>query len=101
LGISAYFASLSATNWFLERGLSSVSSCMCASLRPERLDGFYSHWVFKTLSLISWCLVNTNVVAPKIGALLSGPETHYFYFCEGIYNDFDYISIIYGVRDAT
>jgi hypothetical protein len=74
---------------------------MCASLRPELLDGFYSHSVFKSLSVIGWCLVNTNIVAPKTGALLSGPETHYFYYPENSYNNFDYISIVYRDRDPT
>jgi hypothetical protein len=69
---------------------------MCASLKPERLDRFHSYSVFKNLSVISWCLVNTNIVAPKTGALLSGPETYYFYFPENSCNDFEYTSIIYG-----
>lgn len=94
LGVSA---SLIATNWFLERRLSSdLSSCMCASLKPERVDGFHSHSVLKNLSVIGWCLVNTNIVAPKTVALLRGPETYYFYFLENSYNDFEYTSVIYG-----
>jgi hypothetical protein len=45
----------------------------CTSLGPERLDGFYS--VFKSLSVISRCPMNTNILAPKTGYLQIIPKT--------------------------
>jgi hypothetical protein len=33
---------------------------MCASLVPERLDGFYFYSVFYSLSIIGRCLANMN-----------------------------------------
>jgi hypothetical protein len=43
--------------------------CMCPSLAPERLDGFYSYSVVKSLSVRGQRLVNLNVISTKIGAL--------------------------------
>jgi hypothetical protein len=99
---SQYAASQNATKWFLEWHLSpDLSSCMCALLRPERLNGFESRSVFKSLFIIGLCLINTNILATKRGILINGPETHYFYFFGISYKDFDYISIIYGNHGPT
>jgi hypothetical protein len=42
---------------------------MCASLKDERLEGFGSYSAVKTLSVISIYEVNTNILAPELGAL--------------------------------
>jgi hypothetical protein len=36
------------------------------SLAPEELDEFYSCWVFMSLSTVGWCLMDLNIVAPKL-----------------------------------
>jgi hypothetical protein len=41
--------------------------CMCASIAPEELDGFYSYLLYKSLSTLGWRPVTMNVLAPKIG----------------------------------
>jgi hypothetical protein len=47
---------------------------MCTSVDPERLDGFYSYSVFESLSIIGRCLLNMNILVPKIRALKMGLE---------------------------
>jgi hypothetical protein len=42
---------------------------MCPSLAPERLNGSYSNWTFKNLSIIGQCLVNMNILAAKLDGL--------------------------------
>jgi hypothetical protein len=41
---------------------------LCTSLTPQWLDEFYSNSVFSILSNICWCVVNMNILAPKIEA---------------------------------
>jgi hypothetical protein len=48
-------SNLNVIKWFLEYLL---SLCMCASLAPERLDIFYSCFIYKSLSIISLCPVS-------------------------------------------
>jgi hypothetical protein len=60
---------------------------MCAFLLPERLDGFYSYSVFKTLPVIGRFPINMNIPVTKIGAL----KTQNSYFLYNGYNDFDQI----------
>jgi hypothetical protein len=48
--------------------------CMCASLAPGRLDGFYSYSVFKSLFIIGQCPVNMNNPAPKTRDPSDGPQ---------------------------
>jgi hypothetical protein len=47
--------------------------------------------VFKSLSIISRCPVDMNILVLKIGARKQNGD-----FLENRYNDFDYISVIYG-----
>jgi hypothetical protein len=49
-----------------------MDTWMCASLVPERLDGFYSYFVFQNLSVIGRCPMDTKILAPKIVALQVG-----------------------------
>jgi hypothetical protein len=60
-----------------------LECCMCLCmyifmyvpwLEPERLDGFYSYSVFKSLSVTDRCPANMDILAPKIGALQMGPQ---------------------------
>jgi hypothetical protein len=57
-------------------GILSVCLCgwMCASPAHERLGGLYSYSIFKNLSVIGWCSVNMNVLAPEIRARKIDPE---------------------------
>jgi hypothetical protein len=48
--------------------------CMCASLGPEWLDGFCSHTVFKSISVLGWCPVNIKILAQKLQALWMHPK---------------------------
>jgi hypothetical protein len=45
---------------------------MGASLAPGWLGRFYSYFVFKSLFTTGQCLVNNNILAPKMGALQIG-----------------------------
>jgi hypothetical protein len=50
---------------------------MCASLTPERLGGFYSYSIFKSLAIIGLCPgcpVNMNILALKPEAFCDGPQ---------------------------
>jgi hypothetical protein len=47
---------------------------MHPSLVPEQLDGFHSCSLLKNLCIVGQCLVNMNILAPKIGALQMGPK---------------------------
>jgi hypothetical protein len=57
---------------------------MYLSLTLEQLVGFYSYWLFKSLSIIRWCLVNMNILAPKIGALQLDPKNQNGDFLEHV-----------------
>jgi hypothetical protein len=46
-----------------------------AALEPERLAGCYSHAVFKSSYIIGGCMVSMKVLAPKVEALRTKPET--------------------------
>jgi hypothetical protein len=48
---------------------------VCASLASERLEGFYSYSLFKSLSIVGRYPMNINILAPKIGVIQVGPET--------------------------
>jgi hypothetical protein len=48
---------------------------ICIWLAPEWLERFYSYSVLKNFSIQSWCPANLNILAPKIGALETGPKT--------------------------
>jgi hypothetical protein len=54
---------------------------MYALLLPEKLDGFYSCGVFRSLFITGQCLINM-----KLRALQRGPQIHFS-------NDFDQISL--------
>jgi hypothetical protein len=43
--------------------------CLCAPVAPERLDGFYSYSIFKSLLVISLYPVDMNILAPQIRVL--------------------------------
>jgi hypothetical protein len=62
---------------------------MRTSLAPERTDAFYSYSVFKRLSVIVWCPMYMNIIAPKTGALQMGSKTLNDDFLENYSNDFD------------
>jgi hypothetical protein len=47
----------------------SICVCMCALLAFEWLDGFYSYSVFKSLSAICQCPMNSKILVPKTEAL--------------------------------
>jgi hypothetical protein len=64
-------------------------------LLPELLDRFYSYSVFGNFSITGWCLVNMNILAPKIGALQMGPKIQND-FHENFSSNSNYISVIYG-----
>jgi hypothetical protein len=53
-----------------------LSVYMCFS-SPEELGRFYSYLVFKNFSSIGCCLVNMNILGPKIEALQMGPKTQW------------------------
>jgi hypothetical protein len=53
-------------SWFMEFCLSLF---ICSSLAHEQLDRLYSYLEVKNLSIICWCMLNTNVLASKLGAL--------------------------------
>jgi hypothetical protein len=63
---------------------------------PEVWGGFYSYSVFDDFSIIGRCLVNMNILAPKIGALQMGPKVQNGDSHENFSYDFNYISVIYG-----
>lgn len=48
---------------------------MWPSVAPERLNGFCSRSVFESLFIMGRCLVNINIVALKIEALIMDPNT--------------------------
>jgi hypothetical protein len=57
--------------------------CMCALLAPERLDEFHLYAVFKSLSTLSWCPVNMNILSPEIRVIQINPhlknqDCHFF-----------------------
>jgi hypothetical protein len=55
------FSPLNMKTWFLE------CDCLYVFLTvPECLDGFYSHSVLMSLAITGQCLVNINILAPKI-----------------------------------
>lgn len=49
----------------------SIYICMCPSLAPKRLYGFYSYSAFKSLSVTGRCTVNVKITGP--GVLQMGP----------------------------
>jgi hypothetical protein len=51
----------------------SICICMCALLAPEWLDGFYSYSVFKGLSALCQCPMNSKILVPKTEALVLVP----------------------------
>jgi hypothetical protein len=61
---------------------------MCVSLKPERLDGFDSYSAFKNSSVVSIFAVNTNILAPKLGALEVDPTIQNGDFIENGCNEF-------------
>jgi hypothetical protein len=67
---------------------------MCASLVSEWLDGTYFYSVFKGLSLIGQCLMNMNILAPKIGALQMDHKNKMAIFIKNCSNSLDYISVM-------
>jgi hypothetical protein len=52
--------------------LSCLHVCTVVSLAPQRQIGFYSYSISDSLSIISWCPVNTGIPSPKILALQMG-----------------------------
>jgi hypothetical protein len=62
--------------------------CMCTSLVSERLEGFYFYSVFRSLSILGQCLVNINILAPKIGALHRGLQAQNTDFLKNESNNF-------------
>jgi hypothetical protein len=58
--------------------------CMRPSLMPEQLDGFYSCSLFKNLCIVGQCLVNMNILAPKIEALQMGPKNTKLQFSQTV-----------------
>jgi hypothetical protein len=60
---------------------------MCVSLTPERLNGFCSYSVFKSLSIIGWRPVNINILALQI--------IKWIFFLKNVSNDFDSIGLIH------
>jgi hypothetical protein len=48
----------------------------------EELERFYSHLAFMSLSITDQCPVNTNILAPKAGALHTGPPNIKLRFCQ-------------------
>jgi hypothetical protein len=69
---------------------------MRASLEPERLDGLYSYWAFKSLSTLGRCPGNLGIPTPKTAAPSMRSETEVGNFLENGYNDFGNISVIYA-----
>jgi hypothetical protein len=67
-----------------------------ASPVPERLDGFYSHSVLNSLSMLGQCLKNLKVPTPKTGALQRAPEKKNCDFLKTSQINFYYISVIHG-----
>jgi hypothetical protein len=47
---------------------------MFASLAPAQLNGLYSHFTFKGLSMLDRCPLNLDISAPKIGAIQMSPK---------------------------
>jgi hypothetical protein len=68
--IYMFLTTLNMKKWGLEWLL---SIRMCSSLAPEQLVEFYSYSLFKSLTIIGQCLVEMNILAPKIGALKMPP----------------------------
>jgi hypothetical protein len=62
---------------------------------PKRLDRFYSHSVFRRLSIIGQCPENTNIPAKKKSTFHRDPPKQNLYILKNVSNDFDYISVIY------
>jgi hypothetical protein len=60
-----------------------------ASLAPERLDGFYSYLIFKSLTSIGRCPMDMNIPAQKIRALQMGPKTQNDDLLENGFYDFN------------
>jgi hypothetical protein len=52
-----------------------ISMYGCAPPTPERLDGVYSSSVFKSLSFVGRCLLNMNILTPKVTTLYRIPQT--------------------------
>jgi hypothetical protein len=71
---------------FFERRLSPCR--YMRSLAPERLNGFYSHSFFKSLSFIGGCPVNINNPNPKAGAFQGVTKTQNCNFHESGCNIF-------------
>jgi hypothetical protein len=71
-------------------------ACICALRTSQRLNGFYSYLVLKTLSLVGRCSVNTNILASKIGVLHMSLKTKKGHFLDNGSNNFDYMSVIQG-----
>jgi hypothetical protein len=44
-----------------------LSVCMCTMLAPQWLDGFYSYWIFWSLSIIGPSLVSIKILVRKLG----------------------------------
>jgi hypothetical protein len=60
---------------------------MCASLAAEEFDGFYSYSVFKSLLIITQCLVKMNILAQKIGAPKMDSKKQKCEFLENSHNE--------------
>jgi hypothetical protein len=54
--------------------------CMRTSLAPQRLDEFYSYLVFKSLYLIGRFSLNTNILTPKVWALIEASKHKFSIF---------------------
>jgi hypothetical protein len=56
---------------------------------PDQLDGFYLYSVLKSLSVIGQCLVNMNILAPKIEVCQMRPKKQRPFLKKNGYNDFE------------
>jgi hypothetical protein len=69
--------------------VSTVFLCMMyAWVAHERLNGLYSYQVLQNVSIISRCLVNMDIIAPKIWILQLVPKKQSENFLESCADDF-------------
>jgi hypothetical protein len=79
---------------------------MCASLAPERFEGFYWYSIFKSTSIIDQCPENMNILVSEIKVLQMGPRKQNCYFLVNVSSilikvnwtvssGIDYITVIY------
>jgi hypothetical protein len=72
------------------------SVCVCASLAPERLEGFCFCSVCKSLSTKDQCPVNVNILALRVRALHRSLQAQNCDLLDGGRNESDSCSVIYG-----